>query len=114
VDTPDEADVYADVSYGGVFFFLYPEIKQLHEQTGELIDAQQSAFFVAENLDQLERFLIGAKARALTQPEQWQQRVGKDWNQPTSREQVLAFLERVELAIKDARRANTGVLFLGT
>jgi hypothetical protein len=113
-DKPKESDIYAAVSYGGVFFFLYPEIQQLQDQTGELIDAQQSAFFIGPNLDLLEHFLVRARANAVAQPDHWQQRVGRDWHQPTSREQVLSFLERLESAIKDARRAKVGVLFLGT
>jgi hypothetical protein len=115
----ENTEAYANVAYSGVYFFLYPTILRLRDQTGELIDAQQSAFFIGRSLDHLEHFVVAARGHALEQPEEWEQRVGKGWpggdalNQLTSRRQILLFLERIESAVGVARRTGMGVLFLG-
>ena len=51
---PEETDdqhPHAHIAFGGVYFFLYPAILRLRDQTGELIDPQTDAFFDGATLD---------------------------------------------------------------
>lgn len=104
--------------YGGVYFFLYPEIQHLREATGELIDPQQNAFFEGTALEHLGQFITSAQNSALQQESEWEQRVGKNLSgevgyQTTSRADVLELLRRLEDALRTARERQMGVLFLG-
>jgi hypothetical protein len=106
------------VHYGGVYFFLYPDIKRLREATGELINGQENAFFAGGALDSLEAFLMKAQEFARSQTPEWEQRVGvleggEIQYQRTSRAQVLDLLQGIARAVQKAREENMGVLFLG-
>ena len=122
--TPAPAEVegiepYADVPWLGEYFFLYADIRRLAEETGELIDPQKDAFFAGLALDALERFLHVNRARTLSQPESWQQRVGR--RHPSgevafcqaSRDRIIAFLDGVQNAVEAARAQQKGVFFYG-
>jgi hypothetical protein len=74
---PEETDnqySYAQITFGGAYFFLYPAILRLRDQTGELIDPQTCAFFDGTILDELERFLNESRQRVLAEPSDWEQR----------------------------------------
>jgi hypothetical protein len=106
------------VDYGGVYFFLYPEIQHLHDVTGELIDPQQNAFFEGSALEHLSQFITSAQNLALNRESEWEQRVGKKqsgevWYQNTARADVLELLRRLAEAMRAARERHMGVLFLG-
>jgi hypothetical protein len=109
----------ADFYFGGIYFFLYPEILRLSEQTGELIDPQKDAFFYDSGLDLLEQFAVVARERTNAQPEYLEQHVsavfpsGEPAYQRTIRADVLDFLDRLTEAIKLARHRGLGVFFLG-
>jgi hypothetical protein len=71
---PEETDnqySYAQITFGGAYFFLYPAILRLRDQTGELIDPQTCAFFDGTILDELERFLNESRQRVLAEPNDW-------------------------------------------
>jgi hypothetical protein len=122
--TPDPAEVegvepYADVPWLGEYFFLYPQISQLEAQSGELIDPQKDAFFVGSALDALEGFLELSRAHTLSQPESWEQRVGRQHPSgevvfiQATRDTVIAFLDGVQHAVSAARAQHKGVFFYG-
>jgi hypothetical protein len=118
---PDEdegQEPIAHLYYGGVYFFLFPEIQRLREVTGELIDPQQNAFFEGTALEHLGQFITSAQNSALKRESEWEQRVGKQlsgevWYQITSRADVLEILRRLAEAVRAARERHMGVLFLG-
>ena len=117
-DSIPDHEPFAEVHYGGVYFFLYPDIKRLRDATGELIGPQDSAFFDGGALDSLEAFLIKAQEFARTQTSEWEQRVGvleggEVQYQRTSRAQVVDLLQGIARAAQKARGENMGVLFLG-
>lgn len=118
-DGVEDGEPLADIHFGGVYFFLYPGIKSLNDQTGELIDPQRDAFFIASTLDDLELFVLEAKQRTKTQPEHWKQQVGvtsperEPFYQTASRAEVLLLLNGIESAIAVARQTGKGVFFLG-
>ncbi len=109
----------ARINYGGVYFFLYPFILRLRDQTGELIDPQQSAFFAGPALDRLAIFLAESQALASAQPDTWEQRVatragaGDVVYQSTSRSDLLALLGILAAALELAREQHMGVMFWG-
>jgi hypothetical protein len=114
----DGREPLAHIDYGGVYFFLYAELRRLREATGESIDPQDHAYFTGPALDQLDQFLSTAQQLATRQPSDWQQRVGtmqggKVWFQQTSRVDVLELLRRLADAVRTAREQNMGVLFWG-
>ncbi|HYC53458.1 MAG TPA: hypothetical protein VEL28_00760, partial [Candidatus Binatia bacterium] len=116
-DDPSDDEPVAELNYGGVYFFLYPDILHLQGKTGELIDAQVSAFFAGSALDALSSFVVDARVRASLQPAEWDQRVGvqgdKPWFMRTRRAEVLELLDRISAAVGKARQADVGVLFEG-
>ena len=115
----EDVEPYADVPWQGEYFFLYPEILRLQEATGQLIDPQKNAYFAGPELDALETFLLACRARAIGQPPFWEQRVGKEWPsgdaiyRRAKQAEVLAFLDRVLVAVRVARDGHKGVLVLG-
>jgi hypothetical protein len=117
-DGLDGREPFAHVDYGGVYFFLYPELRRLREMTGELIDPQDCAYFTGPALEQLDQCLSTTHQLATRQPSDWQQRVGtmqggKVWFQQTLRVDVLELLSRLADAVRTAREQNMGVLFWG-
>jgi len=114
----EATDSYGAVPWFGEYFYLYPALLQLKEQTGELIDPQRDAFFSGRHLDVLGEFVSECSARAAEQPASWTQRVGR---RPTGdivyekarRATVQEFLELVMKAIARARQDEKGVLFYG-
>jgi len=109
----------ARVAFGGTYFFLYPAILHLRDQTGQLIDPQKSAFFVGPTLDQLEVFIASSLSLAAAQPDAWRQRVGTRGDtgevihETATRNEVLQFLGYLAGAVRSARERQMGVLFLG-
>jgi len=109
----------ARIAFGGTYFFLYPAIQRLREETGQLIDPQRNAFFSGSALDQLQAFLVAAQASSASQPEAWEQRVGVRGanndviRQTTTRHQVLQLLNDLIAAVQSARDRQMGVLFWG-
>jgi hypothetical protein len=114
----DDIEPVGRVYFGGVYFFLYDEIKELQASTGQLIDPQKDAFFDGEQLVELERWLAANFERAVCQSSEWEQRVGTQSNgevlyERTSRDNVIAFLRNVARAARMAHERNEGVLFCG-
>ncbi len=114
----DELESVARVSFGGVYSFLYDEIHELEESTGQLIHPRSNAFFHGEQLLELERWLAGNFERAVCQSPEWDQRVGTGANgevvvERTLRSDVIAFLRDIARAARMAQERNEGVLFLG-
>ena len=115
----EQREPFAEVFYGGVYFFLYPAIKRLRDVTGELIDPQESAYFAGDDLDSFEAFLTETEDSARSQPSEWQQRVGVllpggEVNyQRTFRAEVVDLLRGLATALQKAREGRLGVLFWG-
>ena len=109
----------ASITFGGTYFFLYPEILRLRDQTGELIDPQANAFFFGPKLDRLQGFLAASQSLAAAQPDTWEQRVGVSGangeviHHTTTRHEVLQLLGDLVGAVQSARERQMGVLFLG-
>jgi len=121
---PGPADVegrepLARITFGGTYFFLYPAILCLRDQTGRLIDPQTSAFFVGPELDLLQAFIVASQALAGAQPDTWEQRVGTGGgsgeviNEVTTRHDVLRLLHDLTSAVQSARERHMGVFFRG-
>ncbi len=119
---PEETDnqhPHAHIAFGGVYFFLYPAILRLRDQTGELIDPQTDAFFDGATLDELERFVSESRHGVLAEPHVWEQRVGASLpigeprHERTSQAAVLELLDQVDRAIVLARKRRAGVFFMG-
>jgi hypothetical protein len=119
---PEETDnqySYAQITFGGAYFFLYPAILRLRDQTGELIDPQTCAFFDGTILDELERFLNESRQRVLAEPSDWEQRVGTSFpsgepiHERTSQAAVLELLDQLHRAVLLARKQSLGVFFMG-
>jgi hypothetical protein len=115
---PHRPTSYTRLWFGGEYFFLYPDMLRLRDETGELIDPQTNAFFVGLNLDALSRFVESANRRLSAQPEVWVQRVGvfstgEAMEMRTSRTAVQAVLDGLSKAVQVARETHSGVLILG-
>jgi hypothetical protein len=115
----DNQRPHAHITFGGVYFFLYPAILRLRDQTGELIDPQIDAFFDGATLDELERFVSESRHRVLAEPNVWEQRVGvslpvgEPRHERTSQALVLDLLDQIDRAILLARKRGSGLLFMG-
>ena len=118
-DEVEGAEPFATLPWPGDYFFLFPDIKRLQEETGELIDPQKDAYFAGPAIDALAEFVRVCRARTASQPVTWRQRVGT--SRPTQevvygladRARILEFLEKVEHTIDRAREARKGVFFQG-
>ena len=120
LDGDEKATVVAEISYGGIYFFLFPDLVQLAKQTGQMIDPQQHAFFAGEHLDQFEDCLHAALQRAKNQPENWDQRIGRvlpvgePMFQRTVRQDVLTLIGGILDATAVARKRGHGILVIGS
>jgi hypothetical protein len=109
----------ARIAFGGLYFFLYPAILRLRDQTGHLIDPQHNAFFAGPDLDQLQSFVVASQTLAAAQPDTWNQRVGTKGpkaeviHEATTRHDIVQFLAALTGAIQTARERRMGVLFWG-
>jgi hypothetical protein len=109
----------ARITFGGVYFFLFPAFLRLRDQTGELIDPQTDAFFDSATLDDLQRFLNESRPRVLAQPNDWEQHVGTSLpsgeprHEHTSQAAVLQLLDRLDRAVLLARKQGLGLFFMG-
>jgi len=109
----------ARITFGVIYFFLYPAFLRLHDQTGELVDPQVDAFFDGANLEVLQRFLNESRDRVLAEPNDWEQHVatslpsGEARYERTSRAAVLDVLDRLERALLLAREQGLGLFFMG-
>lgn len=113
-----EIEPYAYITFGGVYFFLYDAILELRNCTGELIDPQTDSFFDRGTLGQLAEFLQECMRRALREPNDWEQRVGRlstgePVHERTSRAAVLDLLRRLDRAVTFAREHERGVFLMG-
>jgi hypothetical protein len=109
----------ARITFGGVYFFLYPSFLRLRDQTGELVDPQTDAFFDKVTLDELQRCLTESRQRVLAEPNDWEQHVGT-WtptgeprHERTSQAAVLELLDRLDRAVLRARKEGLGLFFKG-
>jgi hypothetical protein len=109
---------FARISFGGAYFFLYPSLQHLRDQTGQLIDPQMDAYFDGPALSHLDSFLSAVEALTTAQPETWQQRVGTSVSgavlyETTSRHEVAQLIADVRAAVRVAQQQRHGVLFYG-
>jgi len=118
---PDEVrsgKPFARIRFGGAYFFLYPSLQHLRDQTGQLIDPQMDAFFDGPALSHLDSLLSAVETLTAAQPETWQQRVGTSaagdvLYETTSRHEVAQLIAGLRAAVLVAQQRRCGVLFHG-
>lgn len=108
----------ARFTLGGVYSYLQDGFQELHEATGQLIHPQTSAFFIGDDLLELEQHLIPTFEQTVCQATAWDQPVGTTANgdvlyERTSRNDVVQFLRKIAGAARMARDRNAGVVFRG-
>ena len=105
----------------GYYWLLYPMLKDLAEQTGQLIDLYGLAIFADDALDALEQTLIAAHALVDAQPDVWHVRTGirmkplpvSEIHSEVDKQQMNAWLESIEVEVHKAKIAGNYVVFYG-
>ena len=107
----------------GYYWFLFEFFKDLANQTGQMIDLYNDAFFEDRNLDLLNQTIQRAKTEILNKPEAWEEFIGtivhKGEGKAEKRFSVVhkkeleIILAKLEKAIIKAKARNLGLFFFG-
>lgn len=108
----------------GKYWFLYEFFEDLAEQSGQMIDLYDGAFFKGEHLDLLNQTIQRAKEAILQKPESWEECIGTTFEKgiktkvekifsTVHKKELEAILAKLEKAIREAKEKNIGILFFG-
>lgn len=104
----------------GCYWFLYPLLERLAEDTGQWIDLYDGAVFGGETLSALARTLASARSLVEVQPEVWAVVTGirsglvpEEVLSLVGKAEMVALLDRLEAAVGIARETNAYIGFFG-
>lgn len=104
----------------GYYWFLYPSIEKLREQTGIYIDLYGDAEFHKGNIDQLESLIQDARVRMNDKPEYWQEHCGaQSFPQQAeifykvSKQEMRKKLDAIANLIREVKINGVEIIFTG-
>lgn len=108
----------------GYYWFLYDFFEKLAEQSGQMIDLYDGAFFKDENLDLLNQTIQQAQKAILQKPESWEELVATTFEKgvrtkvekifsTVNKKELQSILARLQKAVVEAKEKNVGILFFG-
>ncbi len=113
----DHPDSQLPLSFGGIYFFLYPYFVELQDETGQIIDPQLDADFPKESLSIVLNKLQKARRAAEQSPIKFSVHVGKqikpvekDLYEEVSREQLLVVIDLLLKLFQEAAARNCRVI----
>ena len=107
--TDYEAVCYFD--HDGYYWYLYPFLEDLAEQTSQMLDLYGYAEFVGETLDAFAQTLGRARCLAGPQPDAWEIVVGYtmagvEIRSTVDKQEMLNLLHALERAVRKAKRTG--------
>jgi hypothetical protein len=108
----------------GYYWFLYDFFDKLAEQSGQMIDLYDGAFFKGENLDLLNQTINQAKKAISNKPDSWEELIGTTFEKGIKtkvekmystvyKKELESILSKLENAISTAKEKDLGVCFFG-
>ncbi len=117
-------DCFLQFEDDGYYWFLHAFFEELGEQSGQMIDLYDGAFFNDGNLDLLNLTIQRAKKAILQKPELWQEFTGttfekgertkvKEMFSIVYKNELESILAKLEKAVGKAKEKDSGILFFG-
>jgi hypothetical protein len=117
---PPQEEPGLSLDDGGYYWFLYPLIERLYDETGQFIDLYTDARFTPSKFPALERMLAAAEKLIRKQPARWQVLIGvqvkpvrKELYTEVERAKFLKFLGVLRKVIARAKKLRRPVVCFG-
>jgi hypothetical protein len=113
-----ESDPIASINFaeGGIYFFLYPYLLRIRDETGQLIENCGYAHFDRAQLDRALHQLTAARQAAYLKPESFEQHVGRqvapihqELYETVARSELLDTIDQLANALRKAKELGMDV-----
>jgi hypothetical protein len=116
----DHPDGTLHLPFGGIYFFLYPYLLQVRDQTGQMIDPQMHADFSRETLPVVLAKLKDARKSAEKKPSRFAVHVGKQFTpvvedryEEVSQSELLGVIDRLITIFQDSAAKGCRLILAG-